>query len=540
MSKTPAPTPPAVPAAAPSGTTEGAGGAGRGVAGVLRRPLRTWRRWRRNGLAYRTAWLCAAAVTVLLALMAVRLPWAGDLGIHAATLQRLRHSLTAPGDPLVDADVPSPYYSPWMLLLAVVGRAARLSVFGTLHVAAAADLVLLVTGVRAFVRTLTPRPAAVPLALLTVTLLYGWQLFTWSGFPGLTSLALCLAYPSTFAMGAVFHLWALVRRAVASAAGWWVFGAAGLLLAVVLLSHQFTGVVAALGLAGILGGARPWPPRAVWARTAAGGALAALVLLSWPYYSFFGLLGVGGLDAVHRPLYGHLLPRFGLLLLGVVALGLRARRDRRDPLVILFVLGALLYAAGGLTGHYALGRVLPALFFSAQIALAVEAADGRERLVRAVVAPAAAAGLLVGCWAQAGALSYVLRPAAVPGPLRDAPRQTAWGSYAWVRRHVGYGDVVMTRDFQALRQAPAYGAYTVEPGWPDFFLPDQGARRAATAAYFAPGTPRAQRLALLRGYRVRWVVQYRGVPGGLSPGDPALRRTATGPHGALLLRVLGS
>lgn len=518
-----------------SGTPSGPRGR---FGGMSRRPLEVWRRWRRGGLASRTAWLCAVLVVGLLALMAVRLPWVGDLGIHAATLQRLRHDLSSPGDPLVDADVPSPYYSPWMLLLAVGGKVAGLGVFGTLHVAAVVDLVLLVSGIRAFVRTLTARPAAVPLALLTVMLLYGWQLFTWSGFPGLTSLALCLAYPSTFAMGAMFHLWALTRRSLERERGLPGFLGLGLLLALILLSHQFTGVVTVLGLAGVVGGARPWPSRAVWLRMAAAGVLAAAVLAVWPYYSFFGLLGVGGLDAVHRPLYAHLVGRFGLLVLGVVALGLRFRRDRRDPLVILFVLGALLYTAGGVTGHYALGRVMPALFFSAQIALAVEAADGREPLVRRVLAPLAAAGLLVGCWAQTGTLSYVLRPAAIPPPLRHAPTQHAWAAYTWILPHVAYGDVIMTEDFQALRQAPAYGAFTVKPGWPDFFLPGQSRRAADTARYFAPGTSRGTRLALLREYRVRWVIEKRGTPGGLPPTDPALRLTAHGPNGELLLRVL--
>jgi hypothetical protein len=529
---------PAVTETGPTDPTPAAGAGGGRPGGISRRPLESWRRWRRAGLAYRAAWLCALVVVALLALMVVRLPWVGDLGIHAATLQRLRHSLTSPGDPLVDSDVPSPYYSPWMLLLAVAGRIGGLSVFATLHLAAAVDLVLLVTGVRRFVRTLTTRPAAVPLALLTVTLLYGWQLFTWSGFPGMTSLALCLAYPSTFAMGAAFHLWALARQALARDWGLPGWLGLGLGLALILLSHQFTGVVTVFGLIGVVAGARPWPPRAVWLRIAAGVALCAVILLVWPYYSFFGLLGVGGLDAVHKPLYAHLVGRFGLLVLGVAALALRLRRDRRDPLVIMFALGAVVYAAGGISGHYALGRVLPALFFPAQIALAVEAADGREKLVRTVLAPLAAVGLLVGCWAQAGTLSYVLRPAAIPPVLRDAPTQHAWSTYSWVRPYVRYGDVVMTADFRALRQTPAYGGYTVEPGWPDFFLPDQAARIADTKRYFAAGTSRAQRLALLREYHVRWVIETRGRAGGPATNDPALRETAHGPHGEVLLRVV--
>ncbi len=501
-------------------------------------PRVTWRRWRRAGLVYRTAWTAAVLVAGLLALMAVQLPWVGDLGIHAATLERLRHDLTAPGDPLVDANVDSPYYSPWMVLLALVGKMTGLSTFGVLHLAAVADLVLLITGIRRFVRTLSRRPAAVPLAILTTTLLYGWELFTWSGFPGLTSLALCLAYPSTFAMGAAFHLWALVRQGLVRDWRLPAYLALGLLLAVILLSHQFTGVVTVFGLLAIVLGQRPFPDRAVLWRLGAAIALTVAILLVWPYYSFFSLLGVGGLEEIHKPLYAHLGSRFGLLLLGVAALVVRFRRDRRDPLVLLFAMGAVVYLAGGVTGHWSWGRVLPAVFFSAQIALAVEAAEG-GRLVRRVLVPLTAVGLLVGCWAQAGSLQYVLRPTAIPPVARSAPAQKAWTYYTWITPYVRYGDVIMTKDYAPLHQAPAYGGYTVAPGYPDFFLPDQNRRTADTLRYFAPGTSRVERLALLREYDARWIIQRRH-SGGLSLTDPALREVARGPKGEILLRVVGT
>src|ERR1044072_5183774 len=59
----------------------------------------------------------AVLVVVLLLLRVVRLPWAGDLGMHAAVLERLHADPQHPGNPLVDADTPSPYYSPWMAAL---------------------------------------------------------------------------------------------------------------------------------------------------------------------------------------------------------------------------------------------------------------------------------------------------------------------------------------------------------------------------------------------------------------------------------------
>ncbi|MGW1073206.1 hypothetical protein [Streptomyces sp. NPDC002537] len=477
-------------------------------------------------------------LTVLLLLMVVRLPWAGDLGMHAAVLERLRADPLHPGNPLVRADTSSPYYSPWTVLLALCASATGWGTFTVLRLAGLAGIVLLGTGVRAFVRTFTRAWAAVPLALLCVLLLHGVRLFAWSGFPGLVSLSLTLAYPSTLALGLAFHLWALLRGAVrGNGRGLPGFLGLGLLLACVLLSHQFTGAVAVLGAAAVLLGARPWPSAAVWLRLGAAAVLCVAVLACWPYYSFFSLLGAGGLDDIHRPLYEHLAAKFGLAALGAVALGARWWRDRRDPLVLFFALGLLAFAAGGLSGHQAWGRILPAVLLPAQLALAVETAAAADRRLRAALAPLTAAALLMGAWTQAGALSYVLRPTALPPVLRTVHAVAPWPRFDWAARAMSTGDTVMTDNYYALRMLPAYGPYTVAPAYPDVFLRDEHRRRAATRRYFLPAASRAERLGILEEYGVRWVLQRNGGPG-LPPDDPALRRTAEGPGGFVLSEVV--
>ncbi|GAA3504031.1 hypothetical protein GCM10019016_111440 [Streptomyces prasinosporus] len=320
----------------------------------------------------------AGLLLVLLVLVIARLPWIGDLGMHAATLQRLRHSPLDPGNPLVDADTPSPYYSPWMLLLGTVARLTGLSVFVVLRLAALAGLALLVTGVRRYVRTLDAHRAAPALALLALLLLWGTTPFLWSGFPGLTSLALTVSYPSTLTLGLAFHFWAWLTGALRGGAGWGTWLGLGALWAVILLCHQFSGVVASLGACATVAAARPG--RAVWPRAAAGLLLGAVVLGAWPYYDFFALFGAGaGLESVHRVLYDDPAARFGLVLLGAAALVARWRRDRRDPLAPFFLLGLLVVAAGWLSGHYSWGRALPAVVIPAQLAAALEAVRAGRR-----------------------------------------------------------------------------------------------------------------------------------------------------------------
>ncbi len=487
---------------------------------------------------HRAAAACALLLAALLLLMVVRLPWAGDLGMHAAVLERLRADPLHPGNPLVRADTSSPYYSPWTVLLALFASATGWGTFTVLRLGGLAGLVLLGTGVGAFVRTFTRAWAAVPLALLCVLFLDGVRLFAWSGFPGLVSLSLTLAYPSTLALGLAFHLWALLRKALTGGGrGLPRLLALGLLLACVLLTHQFTGAVAVLGAAAILLGARPRPCAAVWARVGAAAALAAVVLACWPYYSFFALPGAGALDDIHRPLYDHLATKFGLAALGVPALVARRRRDRRDPLVIFFVLGLLVFAAGGALGHQAWGRILPAALLPAQLALAVEVADGAHRRLRAALLPLTAAALLAGAWTQAGALSYVLRPAALPPPLRTVHAIALWPQFRWAARAMPKGATVMTDNYYALRTIPAYGPYTVAPAYPDVFLRDERHRRDATRRYFSPAASRAERLGILKEFGARWVLQRNGGPG-LPPDDPALRKAARGPGGFVLSEVV--
>ncbi|MES9524634.1 hypothetical protein [Streptomyces capoamus] len=477
-----------------------------------------------------SAQLAAALVGVLLLLVVVRLPWAGDLGMHAATVQRLRHSLLHPGNPLVDADTPSPYYSPWMLLLGVVARLTGLSVFVVLRLAALAGLALLVTGVVRYVRTLSAHRAAPALALLSLLLLWGPVLFNWSGFLGLNSLALTVSYPSVFALGLSFHFWTWLTRALRAESGWGVWPGLGVLWALILLCHQFTGVVASLGGLAVVLAAKP--ARGVLPRLGAGLVAGVLVLWLWPYYDFFALFSAGAdLEAIHRPLYQDLAGRFGLVLLGVAALGLRARRDRRDPLVLFFLLGTLVFAAGGLSGHYSWGRALPAALIPAQLAAALEAVSAGRRAVRRGWACVLLAALAVGAWTQAGTLGYVVPRDALPGVVAEKYR-TPWVGYQWIMRAgVRYGDVVMARTFPA-RQIPAYGPYTVAPGYPDVFLPDAGRREAAVERYFSEGTGTAERREILRKYGVRWVV------GGTSAKAPWLREVAAGPGDQVLYRVL--
>ncbi|AXI78122.1 hypothetical protein [Peterkaempfera bronchialis] len=479
------------------------------------------------------------AVLALLVILplCIKLPWSGDQGLHAAVIERLRTDLSDPTNPLIAEETPSPYFSPWMLLLGALARATGWDTFTVLSLAAVAACVLLVTGVYRFVRTLTDHRWAPVLALPLLVLLWGWHLFAWSGWIPFTSLTLTISYPSTFALGLTLNLWAWLQQE--ARAGWRLLPclALGLLTATVLLVHQFTGAIALLGALAVVAAAPAGRSLRALRNLAAGGLVLAVVLTLWPYYDFWELASAGGdLASVHQALYRDLLPRYGLALLALPALAVRARRTRGlDPLVLLFLACGAVFTAGGLLGHWSWGRVWPGVMLAAQLALAVELAALAPGRLRRAAGAVVAAALAVGVWTQVGVVTYALPRYKAVADRWGVQQIATFGDYSWITPFVRYGDVILTHNYYALRMAPAYGATTVAPAYPDFFLPDERQRWKDTATFFDRRTTAAQGRAILLRYHVAWLIKSAGerpVPRG-----SLFTPMATGPHGERLIRV---
>jgi len=459
-------------------------------------------------------WL-AGLVAVLAVGLAVRQPWSGDFGIHAATVDRLRTSLTHPGNPLVDADTPSPYYSPYTVLLSLLARLTGVSAVTALWIAGPVVVVLFLWGLRAFVCTLTDRPLAPVLALVFVLLLWGVTTRVWSGFVSLWSLPLVMAFPSTLALALTLLLWAGLSRVLDRPVSWPRYLGLGTLAALVALVHPFTALTAALGALALVAPRARSLSRAAWLALGAATLTAAVLVLLWPYWSFLALLRSSGeLDAIHRALYDRPWLYYGLAVVALPALWLRWRRDRLDPLVLLFAAAAVVVAIGGLTGRYALGRGWPAVLLSGQLALAVELSGPLPRRVFRIWVPATALACLAGLAVQAGNLLYLAPQSMLtPGVRSAAHMYVNWPDYSWLRRYVRPGEVVLTPDdYFAIRTVPAYGGRTVAPAWPDPFLPDEAQRERDLVTMRDPATDPATRSALLARYHVRWVLELPGKP----------------------------
>lgn len=474
----------------------------------------------------------AGLVTLVTVVLAIRQPWSADFGVHVGTVERLRESITHPGNPMVDEDTPSPYYSPYPLLLALISRATGLSPVTMLAIAGPIVVVLLLWGIRAFTRTLSDRPVAPALALLFVLVLWGVKPRVWSGFFSLWALPFLMAFPSTLALALTLLLWAGLSRTLDGPVRWLAYLGLGLLAGVVILVHPFTTVMAGLGAAALVATRARRLPRTAWIGLAGATVVAVLCVLAWPYYSFATLLASSAeLDAIHRALYQNPLAYYGLVVFALPALWVRWRRDRLDPLVLLFAGSVVVVAVGWLTGRYALGRVWPSVMLAGQLALAVELA---AVLRRQWIAATAALATLLGAAVQSSNLLYVLPPSMLTHSVHtNAHLYIDWQDYAWIQPYTRPGDVLLTNDYMASRTVAAYGIYTVSSGWPDPFLPDERKRRDDLATLMDPGTDPATRQALMTRYRVRWIVE---IPKHWAPVQGSTL-VATGPAGQRLYRV---
>lgn len=494
-------------------------------------------RWRRPAVATAVTLALYTAFLVVIATVAWRQHIISDFGQHASAIERVKAHPLHPANPLLALPgTGSPYYSPLIVGLGMLARLTGLTGRAVLRGMGPVNLVLFLTGVVAFARTVSRDRWTPALALVATTVLWGSRPAAYSGFLSASAMSRNLDWPSAFAVAATLHLWALADRTARDGGSWVRHALLGLLTALIVLIHPITSVGAAIGLATIICCRQRHLNRAVAARWAVTVAAGTLLVVVWPYYDVFSLAGNTTVDPFQRMLYGrHLVTWYGLALAGVPALVARWRRDRRDPLVWMWPAFLAVAAYGWFSGHYTYGRVFGVLLLPPQFALTAELARaGRRtawrRAYALVAAVAAAAGLLT----QTAALIHL--PFRLPLTHTRMTYLPGWPSYDWITADLRPGDLVLTDDSRAEHVLPAYGAVLVIGAWPDPSVPAAVRRKRAgdVRRYFAPGTPDAQRRAIAAHYGVRWIL--------LGPGEappPGAVPAASSPATGELLARLG-
>lgn len=188
-----------------------------------------------------------------------RVPMCCDLGTHAAVVERLKADLLNPAHPM--ADLPgagSPYYSPYSVVQGLFAQLTEAPGRLVVRLFGPVNLLVLITGLGRFTRLFSTRAWAPVFALVFSAVLWGTSVTWWSGFLSLLSTTGTLSYPSTFAIGLTFHVWALTGRLAerSSRTPRWraaplEYAALGVLTGVVVLVHPITAIGAVIGTAGL-------------------------------------------------------------------------------------------------------------------------------------------------------------------------------------------------------------------------------------------------------------------------------------------------
>lgn len=343
--------------------------------------------------------LLGAALVLLTASYHLKFRWPAGIDIweHAAAAKELGAHPLHPGHPLLPVHRLHQFFSPYLWMVGVLGRLTTASVVTALNVAAFVNLVLLLVGLRLFVRRLTPRRHVDFYALLFILFLWGPDAWFFSGFLHFNVLVIVLSYPSTFAKGLVFlSFWAQLHYLETDDRRWLL--PTLLLAAVVLLTHPVDAVFLGIGVVAL---AVTWPPTLQLRQVVLTvGTLAASLLLAfaWPLLPLYTLL-FGPSTAAYRASIGA--ADHGMYFLVLTAVGpaifvvpfalRRLARRRPDPLAVIFFGTLAAYGYGYVTQDWSFGRLIS----SAQITGAILLADERAIAVRGAAGLARGGGVLL-------------------------------------------------------------------------------------------------------------------------------------------------
>ena len=434
----------------------------------------------------------------LCALYAWRGYFSSDFWEHAAVVRELSVRPLAPRHPLLAVDAPHAYASPYHLAVGLAARVTGAAPTTMLAIAGLVNMVLLVLAIRRFLLRLPHGDAAAPYALLFIIFLWGKDVWMWSGFFHIGMLGYNAPYPSTFAAAAMFLCLSVLMDALDSGRTG-LFAAISLLVAVCMLTHPPTALVLFAGLAALFlarVARRFWITAGLlFGAVSAGVALA----LTWPYFPVLKLFADQPPEfhswsgVFYQAVVGQIWPA----ILALPVLLWRLRDDRRDPLVLLVALLAVIYAIGGITGRYGLGRTIAYIVVFIQIALAIAAVGWESRVAkgRSWLVPSGSVVAALALFAQN-------KP---PLPRIIRVDRQVWPEAKAILGPVRPGDVVLA-DSRTSYLVPALsGGRVVAWRHPVYWIPDQAERRKAQDQFFGNATDQ-ERHAVIARYHVQWIL----------------------------------
>jgi hypothetical protein len=418
-----------------------------------------------------------------------------DTWHHVAVLRELMAAPFAPSNPHIPTGEPSRYFTPVNLVTALFGRLVGLSPYRLFGFVGAASCVGLIAGCQVFARRYYRSPWA-PLCLL-LALLFGWGVqMGHTGLHTYESFLSSAAYPSNIALVLGLFSWALAlglletdRNRIAGTI------ALGALSAVILLTHQLSGVAVLIGAGSlILFHDSAGLPSKI--RLLAAIAIGCAATLAWPYFSIVEVLQSGSDSRWRSPMEAVNRVSTLAILMVPALVGLVACRKPQGGLRWELLVPAALFGLGfvalTIKGSPIAHRFPPAIILFGQLGLVwpilplIEKAS-ETPLIR--VALAFVGALIVGLALHAGA-----------GRLHDLQARAAEGSLQGMAEDIAAqmpANSVAFATENIVFPLQSTGRRVVSIPRPEPVAPSLTQRQQATDRFFAVGTGNAERRRLI-------------------------------------------
>ncbi len=456
--------------------------------------------------------LLALIVTVLTGIQTLNGQWSSDMWEHVAVVRELIAHPFDPNHPLVLSDAAHPDFSPYTVVLGMVGHLLGVGAVTVLSVAGVVNVVLLLVALRLLVIEVTGNERAPFWALLFTLALWGASPYRYSGFYSLNSIGFVAPYPSTFATAVAFGTLVAAlrfartgerRRLVAVSLG----------TAVVVLVHPLSAPWFALAMAAVAL-SRQRDLRAI-AWFGGVGAVGVGLCLVWPYYPLVDLVNSSAdLESLNQTMYSSVVPRILPALLGLAVVVRRSRADHLDLLGLFLAGSAGLYLLGALSDNTSFGRSLAFVVVVLHIALA----DGVARFEAGATLADASRGarvgvgvigflLLVGLVTTRAGLVRMVPEALLPASIRGSDELVRPDDrYRFLVGPVGPTEVVAAATPSDNRIIPALTGRSLALAVPRPFVTDADARKRAQRRFFDPATSAHRRAEIQDEFQVRFAL----------------------------------
>jgi hypothetical protein len=293
-----------------------------------------------------------------------------DIWDHAAVIRELATHPFSPVHPRILANLPHAFFSPYDLALALIVRVTGIQPLTILSIFSLINILLFLLCLNLFVDSIFTSGTAF-YSLLFILFLWGLHPWLYSSFYHFNAFLRTSSYPSFFCLNLTFlsfYIYITIIKANRNL----LFIPLALIAGVVLITHPTTAIFLYIGLLSIS------ICHYNYTNYNYLSFIVTIIILSfgfafiWPYFSFIDLIKTSGsefsLDS--KTLYDAVLIKIFPVLIGVIIIIKRLKKNIYDLLGLMFFGLCFIYIYGGISYNYTYGRLISFIVLVLQIAIA--------------------------------------------------------------------------------------------------------------------------------------------------------------------------